>query len=121
MKKLLLLLIRVYQVALSPFIGRSCRFYPSCSHYAAEAIRVHGAAKGTALTAKRICKCNPWHAGGFDPVPPHGDARGGEAESQPGPKPAARPAFRSDTKPDGKSGIGSDANDRSSLRFSDFS
>lgn len=83
MKRALLLLVRLYQVALSPFIGRSCRFHPSCSHYAAEAIRTHGAAKGTVLTARRICKCNPWHPGGYDPVPPAGrrqpQAAGGEA------------------------------------------
>lgn len=112
MKKLLLLLVRVYQVALSPFIGRSCRFHPSCSHYAAEAIRVHGAAKGTALTAKRICKCNPWHPGGYDPVPPHRDACNGSAEMQPDHRRDARLDIGPDIKPD--------TNDRP-LRFSDFS
>lgn len=66
---LLLLLLRAYQLAISPFLGRNCRFYPTCSAYAAEAIRVHGAARGSYLAARRLCKCHPWHPGGFDPVP----------------------------------------------------
>jgi putative membrane protein insertion efficiency factor len=69
MKKLLLLLIRGYQLGISPFLGQNCRFYPSCSEYAVEAIRTHGSLKGTALTARRLCKCHPWHPGGVDPVP----------------------------------------------------
>jgi putative membrane protein insertion efficiency factor len=69
MKTLLLLLLRGYQLGISPFLGQNCRFYPSCSNYAAEAIREHGAAKGGFLTAKRLCKCHPWHPGGLDPVP----------------------------------------------------
>jgi putative membrane protein insertion efficiency factor len=70
MKRLLLLLLRGYQLAVSPFLGQNCRFYPSCSNYAAEAVRVHGAARGSVLAARRLCKCHPWHPGGFDPVPP---------------------------------------------------
>jgi len=69
MKRLLLLLLRAYQLGISPFLGRNCRFYPSCSEYATEAIREHGAARGSALTVKRLCKCHPWHPGGLDPVP----------------------------------------------------
>jgi len=69
MKTLLLLLLRAYQLGISPFLGQNCRFYPSCSSYAAEAIREHGAAKGSLLTARRLCKCHPWHPGGLDPVP----------------------------------------------------
>jgi len=69
MKTLLLLLVRVYQLGISPFLGQNCRFYPSCSNYAAEAIREHGALRGGALAAKRLCKCHPWHEGGLDPVP----------------------------------------------------
>lgn len=69
MKTLLLLLLRAYQLGISPFLGQNCRFYPSCSSYAAEAIREHGAARGSLLTAKRLCKCHPWHPGGLDPVP----------------------------------------------------
>ncbi|QGZ40136.1 hypothetical protein IP92_05616 [Pseudoduganella flava] len=64
------LLVRAYQVALSPLMPPSCRFYPSCSNYALEALRVHGAAKGSWLAARRVCRCHPWNAGGFDPVPP---------------------------------------------------
>ena len=70
MKQLLLLAIRGYQIALSPFFGTQCRFHPTCSQYAAEAIATHGSLKGTWLAIKRILKCHPWHAGGVDPVPP---------------------------------------------------
>jgi uncharacterized protein len=69
MKTLLLYLLRGYQYALSPFLGPSCRFYPTCSNYAIEAVREHGAAHGALLAAKRLCKCHPWHPGGVDPVP----------------------------------------------------
>ena len=69
MKRLLLLLLRAYQYALSPFFGPSCRFYPTCSNYAIEAVREHGAARGCLLAAKRLCKCHPWHPGGVDTVP----------------------------------------------------
>ena len=70
MKTMLLGLIRIYQVAFSPFFGRQCRFYPSCSHYAREAIQVHGTLHGSWLAVKRIVRCGPWHPGGPDPVPP---------------------------------------------------
>lgn len=81
MKTLLLLLLRGYQLGISPFLGLNCRFYPSCSSYAAEAIRVHGAAKGGFLAARRLCKCHPWHPGGVDPVPgkPSGSDRASAA------------------------------------------
>lgn len=69
MKSLLLLLLRGYKLGISPFLGQNCRFYPSCSDYAAEAVREYGALKGGALAAKRLCKCHPWHPGGVDPVP----------------------------------------------------
>jgi putative membrane protein insertion efficiency factor len=71
MKTLLLLLVRGYQLGISPFLGQNCRFYPSCSHYALEAIGRHGAMKGGWLATKRLCKCHPWHPGGLDPVPEH--------------------------------------------------
>lgn len=67
---LFLLLIRFYQLTLSQFIGQQCRFAPTCSHYTAEAIMVHGAIKGAYLGIKRISKCHPWHTGGVDLVPP---------------------------------------------------
>lgn len=69
MKTLLLLLVRGYQLCISPFLGQNCRFYPSCSQYAMEAIGRHGALKGGMLAARRLSKCHPWHAGGVDPVP----------------------------------------------------
>lgn len=71
MKTLLILLVRAYQVCLSPFLGQNCRFYPSCSNYALEAVGRHGALKGGMLAARRLCKCHPWHPGGADPVPEH--------------------------------------------------
>jgi putative membrane protein insertion efficiency factor len=70
MKKILLLLIDGYRFLLSPFFGTQCRFYPTCSAYAREAIEIHGAIKGTWLTIRRIGKCHPWHEGGIDNVPP---------------------------------------------------
>ena len=69
MKPLLLGIIWVYQKVLSPWTGNQCRFYPSCSHYAKQAVELHGAVRGGTLAAKRICKCHPWHPGGFDYVP----------------------------------------------------
>jgi hypothetical protein len=69
MKAILIGLLRIYQYALSPLLGRSCRFYPSCSEYAIEALGRHGALKGSYLAARRVLRCHPWHPGGFDPVP----------------------------------------------------
>jgi len=68
-QKLFLLLIRFYQVAISPHLGKNCRFTPTCSQYAMIAITRHGVIKGTYLTVRRLLKCHPFHAGGFDPVP----------------------------------------------------
>jgi putative membrane protein insertion efficiency factor len=67
--KFLMILIRVYQWTLSPMLGAHCRFYPSCSCYAHEAIERHGALAGTWLAAKRLARCHPFAAGGYDPVP----------------------------------------------------
>lgn len=75
MKWLLLRLIGAYQLLLSPYFGRQCRFYPTCSAYASEAIEKHGSLKGTCLALIRIVKCGPWHPGGVDPVPPGGETR----------------------------------------------
>jgi len=69
MKRFLIGLIRLYQLLLSPWLGHHCRFYPSCSSYAAEAIETHGALRGSWLTLQRLSRCHPWHAGGPDPVP----------------------------------------------------
>jgi putative membrane protein insertion efficiency factor len=69
MKQLLVLLVRFYQYAISPWLGRRCRFFPSCSEYTAEAIQKHGAWKGLRLGVKRVSRCHPWHPGGYDPVP----------------------------------------------------
>ena len=69
MKLLLLALIRIYKYVISPFLGRRCRFFPSCSEYAAEAVEKYGALKGAYLGLKRISRCHPWNPGGFDPVP----------------------------------------------------
>ena len=62
-------LIRVYQATLSGWLGGQCRYYPTCSDYAVEAIRVHGAVKGTGLAMWRILRCNPFGTGGIEPVP----------------------------------------------------
>ncbi len=70
MKAVVLMLIRGYSFALSPLLGNNCRFYPSCSQYASEAIQSHGLIKGGWLTARRLLKCHPFHSGGCDPVPP---------------------------------------------------
>ena len=64
----LIFLIYVYRLTLSPFIGNSCRFYPTCSHYAEDALRKYGVLKGSWLAVKRVFRCHPWHEGGYDPV-----------------------------------------------------
>lgn len=69
MKRVLTTAIRGYQLTVRPVLGAHCRFFPSCSEYAREAIERHGAARGTWLAAKRICRCHPYHPGGYDPVP----------------------------------------------------
>ncbi len=69
MRKVLILFIRGYQLLISPLLGNNCRFYPSCSHYAQEAIEVHGGVKGLWLTIRRLLRCHPFNPGGFDPVP----------------------------------------------------
>ncbi|MFZ5433704.1 MAG: membrane protein insertion efficiency factor YidD [Calditrichota bacterium] len=63
-------LIDAYAVTFGPHLGGRCRFTPSCSHYAREAIITHGPIKGSGLAVRRLIKCGPWHEGGFDPVPP---------------------------------------------------
>lgn len=67
-KKLLIKAISLYQLILSPLLGANCRFEPTCSQYAIEAIEINGVLKGSAMAIKRLAKCHPWHPGGFDPV-----------------------------------------------------
>lgn len=62
--------VRSYQWTIRPLIGANCRFHPGCSDYAVEALRTHGAMRGSIMAARRILRCNPWNEGGFDPVPP---------------------------------------------------
>lgn len=69
MQSLVLALIRGYQRYLSPLLGSNCRYYPTCSHYTAEAIQKYGLRKGGWMGIRRIFRCHPWHPGGFDPVP----------------------------------------------------
>ena len=69
MRWLLLGLVRLYRLAISPLLPPSCRFHPSCSAYAAEALARHGAARGSWLTARRLARCHPFCEGGIDPVP----------------------------------------------------
>lgn len=62
--------LRAYKLTLSPLIGRQCRYLPTCSEYAAEALIGHGSWRGSWLAARRLCRCNPWGGSGYDPVPP---------------------------------------------------
>jgi hypothetical protein len=82
--RLLIMAIRLYQRVLSPLKPPSCRFVPTCSAYAAEALRVHGTLRGGALAARRICRCHPWGGHGHDPVPqpPAADALTSRAASR---------------------------------------
>jgi putative membrane protein insertion efficiency factor len=77
--RLLVGLISVYRRFVSPMLGPRCRFYPSCSAYAQEAIRVHGAGRGSWLAVRRLGKCHPFHPGGLDPVPPRRQNEGRRA------------------------------------------
>jgi putative membrane protein insertion efficiency factor len=69
MRRLFIFLISCYQAMVSPFLGNHCRFHPSCSHYARQAIAQHGVCRGSWLALRRLGKCHPWHEGGIDPVP----------------------------------------------------
>lgn len=69
MRRLLVALVRAYQYALAPWWGQQCRFTPTCSHYAVEALERHGALAGSWLAIRRILRCHPWTPGGYDPVP----------------------------------------------------
>jgi putative membrane protein insertion efficiency factor len=69
-RRLLIGLVTLYRLLISPVLAPSCRYWPSCSEYAVDALRTHGALHGGWLTLRRLCRCNPWAAGGIDPVPP---------------------------------------------------
>jgi uncharacterized protein len=75
MRSALTFLIRLYRLAISPLLGPNCRFYPTCSCYAEEAIHQHGALRGVYLAARRILRCHPWNPGGYDPVPSNSDLK----------------------------------------------
>jgi len=70
----LVLALRGYRYAIAPLLGANCRFFPSCSQYAIEAVERHGSARGSWLAVVRLCKCHPFHPGGYDPVPEAGPA-----------------------------------------------
>ena len=69
MKNVILGLISLYQLVISPMLGNRCRFHPTCSEYAKEAVMMHGALHGSCLSICRLARCHPWNDGGFDPVP----------------------------------------------------
>jgi hypothetical protein len=79
MTRLLILLLKGYKLAISPWFGAACRFEPTCSAYAADAIRLHGPVRGVWLGARRIARCHPWGASGYDPVPARLSTRDGPA------------------------------------------
>lgn len=70
LRALMIGLVRLWQIMLRPVLGNNCRFHPCCSDYAVEAIREYGAIRGGWMACRRILRCNPWHPGGYDPVPP---------------------------------------------------
>ena len=75
MQKILVILLKGYQYLVSPWFGQTCRFYPSCSCYAIEAVEKRGVLMGLWLSVRRIGRCHPWHPGGFDPVPEKCEAK----------------------------------------------
>jgi putative membrane protein insertion efficiency factor len=76
MKYVLIGLLRAYRALISPLYGQVCRYYPSCSAYALDAVREHGSIRGSWLAVRRLARCHPWAAGGVDHVPPRKHARG---------------------------------------------
>ena len=91
--RVLLALVRAYRLLVSPLLGPRCRFAPSCSAYAAEALTVHGAARGSWLAVRRVLRCHPFHPGGHDPVPP--PRRGSATMDGRTPAPPRAPSSRS--------------------------
>ena len=80
MRHLIRVLIRAYQLAISPLLAARCRFYPSCSQYALEAVSTHGSLRGSWLALRRLARCHPFDAGGYDPVP--ADSRSTAAQAR---------------------------------------
>ena len=97
MKWLLVGLVRLYQLLISPLLGPTCRYYPSCSAYAVQALTVHGAVRGSWLSVRRLLRCHPWSPGGVDHVPPRAQ-RGGSPLSQS--VPPLRAASTAGTRPE---------------------
>ena len=91
MKYVLIGLLRAYRLLISPLYGQVCRYHPSCSAYALEAVTVHGSVRGTGLAVRRLVRCHPWAAGGYDPVPPARATRDGDPKPDPTPDRAATP------------------------------
>lgn len=81
MKNVLIWLVKAYRLLLSPWLGSSCRFEPTCSRYALQALERHGAWRGTRLAGWRVLRCHPWCEGGFDPVPEESAARTGSQQA----------------------------------------
>lgn len=97
MKHLLVALLRMYRFAISPLYGDVCRYYPTCSAYALESVQVHGSIKGSWLSVRRLARCHPWAAGGFDYVPPRKNSRHAtpRCESQHEPSPQGEQSWAS--------------------------
>ena len=88
MKYVLIWLLKGYRFAISPLYGQVCRFYPTCSAYALEAVTEHGALRGSWLAVRRVGRCHPWNPGGYDPVPPRRPVPPSELSSEPSSEPA---------------------------------
>ncbi|HVN12442.1 MAG TPA: membrane protein insertion efficiency factor YidD [Kineosporiaceae bacterium] len=88
------LLLRIWQLVVSPVYGQTCRFYPSCSSYALEAVDRHGLVRGGWLAVRRLGRCHPWNPGGVDPVPPKGRTAPGEPDGSGGHPPTTVTAAR---------------------------